>query len=95
MLTISSLWYSTKNYGDAATLAIHISDDHNLFEGDKLFEETPFEDLYDQVYILRGYSGEPVAHMPRVNNKCPRCAEQGIEQYVLPGKHCPRCNQPC
>lgn len=64
MLTISSLWYSTKNYGDAATLAIHISDDHNLFEGDKLFEETPFEDLYDQVYILRGYSGEPVAHMP-------------------------------
>ena len=29
------------------------------------------------------------------NNKCPRCAEQGIEVYVLPGKHCPRCNQPC
>ena len=29
------------------------------------------------------------------NNKCPRCAEKGIEVYVLPGKHCPRCNQPC
>ena len=29
------------------------------------------------------------------NNKCPRCAEKGEEVYVLPGKHCPRCNQPC
>ena len=27
--------------------------------------------------------------------KCPRCAARGIEVYVLPGKHCPRCNQPC
>ena len=27
--------------------------------------------------------------------KCPRCAENGILTYVQPGKHCPRCNQPC
>ena len=29
------------------------------------------------------------------NNACPRCAEQGITVYVLPGKHCRRCGQPC
>lgn len=64
MFTISSLGYSIKHYGDAATLGIHISDNHNLFKGDEFFEETLFEDLYDQVYILRGYNDEPVAHMP-------------------------------
>ena len=31
----------------------------------------------------------------KYRNKCPRCAEKGIEVFVLPGKHCPRCNQPC
>lgn len=27
--------------------------------------------------------------------RCPRCAQDGIETFVLPGKHCPRCKQPC
>ena len=27
--------------------------------------------------------------MPGV--KCPKCAEEGIEVWALPGKHCPRC----
>ena len=31
--------------------------------------------------------------MPGV--RCPHCWSQGIEQWVLPGKHCPRCATPC
>lgn len=85
---------STQIYADATAFGVHISNNHSLFEGGELFEESPIDDLYDQVYVLRGYNGEPIAHMP-MNNKCPRCAEQGIEQFVMPGKHCPRCNQPC
>lgn len=95
MSPISLLGHSDQIYADAAALGIHIPDNNSLFEGDDLFDKTPLEDLHDQVYMLRGCSGEPVAHMPKFDNMCPRCAEQGIEQYVLPGKHCPRCTQPC
>ncbi len=31
--------------------------------------------------------------MPGV--RCPKCAESGIETWVLPGKHCSKCNYPC
>jgi hypothetical protein len=31
--------------------------------------------------------------MPGV--KCPTCLEWGIEQWVLPGKHCPNCSTAC
>ena len=36
-----------------------------------------------------------ICEMGRLGNLCPRCAERGVEVYVLPGKHCPICNQPC
>jgi hypothetical protein len=39
--------------------------------------------------LIHRYGGD------KFNNKCPRCAAQGITVYVLPGKHCRRCNQPC
>ena len=32
---------------------------------------------------------------PNYWNKCSRCAGQGIEVYVQPGKHCSRCSQAC
>jgi hypothetical protein len=35
----------------------------------------------------------PVDPLPGV--KCPACLRQGIETWVLPGKHCPRCGHPC
>ena len=34
-------------------------------------------------------------YMPMPGVKCPTCAERGIEQWVLPGKHCPRCSTAC
>lgn len=55
---------STQMYADAAAFGVHIPDNHSLFEGDELFDEKPVDDLYDQVYTLRGYNGEPIAHMP-------------------------------
>lgn len=40
--------------------------------------------------------GKPlVALMPMPGVRCPTCAERGIEQWVLPGKHCPRCSTAC
>ena len=33
--------------------------------------------------------------MPMPGVRCPRCAEHGKETWVLPGKHCPVCGQPC
>ena len=33
--------------------------------------------------------------MTKWSNTCPRCAEKGITTYVLPGKHCKVCGQPC
>lgn len=33
--------------------------------------------------------------MGKWDNSCPRCAERGVTVYVLPGKHCRICNQPC
>ncbi|CAD6586676.1 MAG: hypothetical protein ASARMPREDX12_002487 [Alectoria sarmentosa] len=79
MFSTSLLGRSIEIYADAAASGVHISDNHCLFEGDELFEGNPVEDLYDQVYTLRGCTGEPIAHLPMNNNKCPRCAEQGIE----------------
>ena len=64
MFFISLFGRSTEIYADAAAFGIHMSDNHSLFEGDKLFEENPIEDLYDQVYILRACTGEPIAYMP-------------------------------
>ena len=43
-------------------------------------------------YAILGFQSK-VNKMPDL--RCPRCAEQGYEQWVLPGKHCPRCGQPC
>ncbi|CAF9930154.1 MAG: hypothetical protein ALECFALPRED_004538 [Alectoria fallacina] len=86
MSSISLLGRSTEIYADAAAFGIHIFDNHSLFEGEELFEGNPIEDLYDQVYTLRRWTGEPIAHMPMNNNKCPRCAEQGIEQDMLYSK---------
>ena len=31
--------------------------------------------------------------MPGV--RCPNCLKRGIETWVLPGKHCPKCSTPC
>lgn len=31
--------------------------------------------------------------MPGV--KCPNCEKRGVEQWVLPGKYCPKCSTPC
>jgi len=36
-----------------------------------------------------------ICEMGKYDNACTRCAAKGIKVYVLPGKHCPRCNQPC
>ena len=36
-----------------------------------------------------------VRKMPMPGIKCPRCLARGIVQWVLPGKHCPSCNNPC
>lgn len=63
-MPISLLRRSTRDYADAAALGIIIFNNHSLFEGDELFEEDLSEELYEQVYILRGYDGEPIAHMP-------------------------------
>lgn len=64
MSPISSLRHSTHDYAAAATLGVHIIDNHSLFQGDKIFEENLLEHLYDEIYILRGRNGEPVAHWP-------------------------------
>ena len=64
MSSIALLGRSTEIYSDAAAFGIHIFDNHSLFEGDELFEGNPIEDLYDQVYTLRRWTGEPIAHMP-------------------------------
>ena len=64
MSSISLLGRSTQDYADAAALGVHITENYNLFQGDKVFEENPFEHLHNEIYILRGRSGEPVAHMP-------------------------------
>ena len=64
MSSISLLGRSTEIYADAAAFGIHIFDNHSLFEGEELFEGNPIEDLYDQVYTLRRWTGEPIAHMP-------------------------------
>lgn len=64
MSPISLLGRSAQIYADAAALGIHIPTNHSLFEGDELYDKTLLEDLRDQVYMLRGCSGEPVAHMP-------------------------------
>lgn len=64
MSPLSLLGHSTQDYADAAALGMHICNNHSLFEGDELFEENPIDHLDDQVYILRGGNGEPIAHMP-------------------------------
>ncbi|KAF6218119.1 hypothetical protein HO133_006077 [Letharia lupina] len=64
MSPISLLGRSAQIYADAAALGIDIPTNHSLFEGGELFDKTLLEDLRDQVYMLRGCSGEPVAHMP-------------------------------
>lgn len=43
-----------------------------------------YNDLLASIYL-----------MPMPGVKCPTCAERGIEQWVLPGKHCPRCSTAC
>ena len=40
--------------------------------------------LFSQYYYDEG----------KLENKCPRCAAEGVRVYVLPGEHCRRCNQP-
>lgn len=42
-----------------------------------------------RVFFLYNYNEE------KLDNKCPRCAAEGVTVYVLPVKHCPRCGQPC
>lgn len=64
MSPISLLGRATQVYADAAALGIQISNNHSLFGGDDLLDENPIDDLHDQIYILRGYCGEPIAHMP-------------------------------
>ena len=64
MSPISLLGRAIQVYADAAALGIQITNNHSLFGGDNLLEEDPIDDLYNQVYILRGYSGEPIAHIP-------------------------------
>ncbi|KAK0507023.1 hypothetical protein JMJ35_010481 [Cladonia borealis] len=45
---------------------------------------------------LRMFDDQPRDQMPAsVSNLCPRCAEQGVETFVMKGKHCPRCGHPC
>lgn len=36
-----------------------------------------------------------ITHMAMPGVRCPTCFERGIEQWVLPGKHCPRCATAC
>ena len=47
------------------------------------------------VCITIAIVGIYIIKMTKWDNACPRCAEKGIKQYVLPGEHCPRCNQAC
>lgn len=77
---------STQIYGDAVALGTHTSNNHGLFEGDELFKESPIEDLDDQVYILRRYNGEPIAHMPVMQSQalwpCNLLMGIGEQQHV-------------
>lgn len=46
------------------------------------------------VHHLDGVPYDTVAEkMPGV--RCPRCAENGLETFVLSGKRCPICNHQC
>ena len=47
------------------------------------------------VYFYQPFEWKIKPIVLRYSRRCPRCAEQGIETWVLAGKHCPRCNQPC
>ena len=41
------------------------------------------------------FVGEPLQCMPMPGVKCPKCAQQGTETWVLQGKNCPKCGHPC
>ncbi|KAM0805910.1 hypothetical protein BDR22DRAFT_884317 [Usnea florida] len=86
--------YLIRGYAVAALQDVYILNDHGLFEGDDILGQDSTEDLYDEANTPSGQNCKPIAQIP-IGHQCPRCAEQGIEQYVLPGKHCPRCNHPC
>ena len=55
---------SAQTYADATALGAQIRHKSNLLKGDELFEANPVEDLHEEVYVLRGDHGEPIAHMP-------------------------------
>lgn len=38
---------------------------------------------------------DDIIRWPANGVRCPRCAENGVETIVLPGRHCPRCGQQC
>lgn len=68
--------------------------------GLRLFDDQPRSQM-PVSYLFLGIHlpGTVSNHCPpsqaSVSNRCPRCAEQGIETFVMKGKHCPRCGHPC
>ena len=44
---------------------------------------------------LGGQEDIIIHELPMPGVKCPTCAARGLEQWVIPGKHCPRCSTAC
>ena len=73
---------------------------HDLLYNGGIFELcNTFSGAYgDNVLFLEiGPDQDPdnISTLPMPGVKCPTCAARGIEQWVLPGKHCPRCSTAC
>ena len=50
--------------------------------------------IWSNIGDIYGFPGDdPDEPMPGV--KCIKCEDRGVESWVLPGKHCPKCGHPC
>lgn len=64
MSSISLLTLTTQIYADTTTLHVRTRNNDSLLTDTELLDQSPIEDLHDQVYTLRGVHGGPVAHGP-------------------------------
>ena len=56
-----------------------------------------YMEYFSSPLLLEGINGSSninqMSPMPGV--RCPNCLKRDIIQWVLPGKHCPKCSTPC
>ena len=66
-----------------------------LNNGDILDMCNTFSGAYGDNVLFYDSPGLPEQDLPMPGVKCPTCAARGIEQWVIPGKYCPRCSTAC